>query len=97
MAAAGLHNQQVTPGVYNLGSGMATSFRDVAQAVRKGLGLRDGEQEIEYFAMPAHIRAFYQDFTQADMTQTQKGLHWTPRHQPLEAIEKYAQAMKMGS
>lgn len=97
MAAAGLHNQQVTPGVYNLGSGVATSFRDVAQAVRKGLGLRDGEQEIEYFAMPAHIRAFYQDFTQADMTQTQKGLHWTPRHQPLEAIERYARAMKMGS
>jgi ADP-L-glycero-D-manno-heptose 6-epimerase len=93
LAAAGLHNQRVTPGIYNLGSGVATSFADVAQAVRRGLGLRAGQQEIEYFEMPAHIRAFYQDFTQADMSETEKGLHWKPKHGPVEAIEQYAKWM----
>lgn len=94
MAAAGLHNQAVKPGVYNLGSGVATTFRDVAQAVRKGLGLSQGQQEIEYFEMPAHIRAFYQDFTQADMSETEKGLHWKPKHSPVEAIEQYAASLR---
>jgi ADP-L-glycero-D-manno-heptose 6-epimerase len=94
MAAAGLHNQAVEPGVYNLGSGVATSFAAIAEAVRRGLGLAKGQQEVEYFAMPEHIRKFYQDFTQADMSETEKGLRWKPKHDPVEAVEMYARAMK---
>lgn len=79
----------VTPGVYNLGSGRATPFADVAVAVREGLGLSETEYEIDYFEMPAHIRSFYQDFTQADMTTTEHGLGWTPSVNPLDGLREY--------
>ncbi|MFG0292624.1 MAG: NAD-dependent epimerase/dehydratase family protein [Phycisphaerales bacterium JB065] len=85
--AGSLHG--VTPGVYNLGSGRATSFADVAAAVREGLGLSEADYPIDYFDMPEHIRAFYQDFTQADMTQTASGLNWSPAIDPLEGLRSY--------
>lgn len=78
-----------TPGVYNLGSGRATSFNELATAVRRGLGLGE-DSAIEYFPMPESIRAFYQDFTQADLTRTREGLGWKPMHAPVPAIEQYA-------
>jgi ADP-L-glycero-D-manno-heptose 6-epimerase len=93
-AGLGPRRNKVTPGVYNLGSGRATTFNQVAAAVRKGLGLRKGELEVEYFDMPPAVRAFYQDFTLADMTRTRSGLNWQPRHDPVRAIEKYAAWMK---
>lgn len=88
LAAAGLGSRpDPAPGIYNLGSGVATSFSAVADAVRRGLGVRD--LPTEYFEMPEHIRAFYQDFTQADMIETTKGLGWTPAHDPISALESY--------
>jgi hypothetical protein len=39
--------------------------------------------------MPEHIRAFYQDFTQADMTATASGLNWSPSVDPLEGLRSY--------
>ncbi|MFU8829907.1 MAG: NAD-dependent epimerase/dehydratase family protein [Phycisphaerales bacterium] len=83
----------VSPGVYNLGSGVATSFADVAVAVRDGLGLSEQEFPIDYFEMPEHIRAFYQDFTQADMSQTEQGLGWKPELDPVEALRSYGRWM----
>ncbi|HLP85148.1 MAG TPA: hypothetical protein VK157_12430, partial [Phycisphaerales bacterium] len=80
-------------GVYNLGSGVATSFADVAEAVRQGLGLAKGDREVEYFEMPAAIRAFYQDFTQADMSMTTKGLAWKPATLATSAIAAYAKQL----
>ena len=79
----------VTPGVYNLGSGRATPFADVAAAVREGLGLSEAEFPIDYFDMPDHIRAFYQDFTQADMSATVSGLNWKPAVDPIEGLRSY--------
>lgn len=79
----------VTPGVYNLGSGRATPFADVAAAVRSGLGLSEDDFPVDYFDMPEHIRAFYQDFTQADMSATAKGLDWTPSVDPLQGLRDY--------
>jgi len=79
----------VTPGVYNLGSGRATPFADVAAAVREGLGLSDAEYPIDYFEMPEHIRAFYQDFTQAEMSRTASGLSWSPAVDPIEGLRSY--------
>ncbi len=51
-------------GIFNLGSGRAQSFNEVAQAVIDfhGRGL------IEYIPFPAHLQGAYQSFTQADMT-----------------------------
>jgi len=51
-------------GIYNLGTGKARSFKDLALAVFAALGL---PPDIEYIPTPEHIRDQYQYFTQADM------------------------------
>lgn len=51
-------------GVFNLGSGEARSFEDMAKAVFRAAGR---EPEIEYTPMPPQIRDKYQYFTQAPM------------------------------
>lgn len=84
----------VKPGVYNLGSGQTTSFADIADAVRAGLGLQPHELPTEYFDMPDDIRAFYQDYTCADMTATKSAIGWQPRHDPRTAIRDYAAFLK---
>jgi len=94
MAAAGLGaRKDVRGGVYNLGSGQVTSFAQIADAVREGLGLSAAERPTEFFEMPANIRAFYQDYTCADMSQTREGLGWHPRHAPTAAMVEYARLL----
>lgn len=51
-------------GVFNLGSGQARSFADLANAVFR---LAGHEPSIAYFDMPESIRDKYQYFTQAEM------------------------------
>jgi len=51
-------------GVFNLGSGKARSFKDMAEAVFHAAGR---EPNIEYFDMPTSIRDKYQYFTEARM------------------------------
>ncbi|MFC3070089.1 ADP-glyceromanno-heptose 6-epimerase [Phenylobacterium soli] len=58
-----VHNPQVN-GVYNLGSGTARSFEDMAKAVFKAAGK---PAQIEYTPMPPAIRDKYQYFTEAGM------------------------------
>jgi ADP-L-glycero-D-manno-heptose 6-epimerase len=53
-------------GLFNLGTGRAQPFNDVAHAVVKSLG---GEpSDIEYIPFPDALRGKYQCFTQADLT-----------------------------
>ena len=52
-------------GIYNVGTGEARSFADLARAVFLALEL---EPQIEYFDMPEHLRGRYQYFTEADTT-----------------------------
>lgn len=82
------------PGVYNVGSGVATSFNDIIAVIRRALGLSEGERPTDYFEMPADVRAFYQDFTCADLSATQEGLGWQPRHAPSDAIEAYVRRLR---
>lgn len=94
---AGLGLREVpapTPGIYNLGSGRTTSFNQIADAVRAGLGLSPGELPTEYFEMPESIRRFYQHFTLADMAETERGLGFVPTHDPVAAINLYASYLK---
>jgi len=79
-----------TPGVYNCGFGRATTFNEIADAVRTGLGLSEGDAPTDFFPMPDSIRAFYQDFTLADMSAARAGLGHEPAHDPREAIARYA-------
>lgn len=95
MAAAGLlEGSAAKSGIYNLGSGVTTSFNQIIEALRDGLGITEAKLPTEYFEMPADIREFYQDYTCADMSETAKGLGWKPRWKPMEAIARYAAILK---
>lgn len=56
---------QPASAIYNLGTGRARSFEDLATSTFKALDL---EPDIEYIDMPMDLRETYQYFTQADMT-----------------------------
>lgn len=84
IAAAG---KGVTPGVYNSGSGVVTSFNQIAEGAAKALGL---DVEPEYFPMPAEMVPTYQHYTCADMSAAAKGLGFTPAWDPADAIAEYA-------
>jgi ADP-L-glycero-D-manno-heptose 6-epimerase len=90
IAAAGLGARtDPAPGVYNLGSGVATSFNQVVRSLREALGVSEASSPTDYFEMPDSIRAFYQDYTCADLSRTQAGLGWRPALEPARAIEDY--------
>ena len=52
-------------GLFNVGTGKARSFRDLAEATFHALGL---EPNIQYIDMPEHLREKYQYYTQAEMS-----------------------------
>lgn len=56
---------KIINGIFNIGTGKATSFNDFIKPVFKALDL---PENIDYFDMPEHLQNRYQDFTQADMT-----------------------------
>ncbi|MEM6459996.1 MAG: ADP-glyceromanno-heptose 6-epimerase [Planctomycetota bacterium] len=72
------------PGIYNCGTGAATSFNAIVAALNEALGRDD---EPDYFENPY---AFYQDYTCADLTETAAGLNWTPAYTTHDAIVEYA-------
>lgn len=51
-------------GIFNLGTGNAESFNEVAKAVIK----HHGKGEVETIPFPEHLKGAYQEYTQADMT-----------------------------
>ncbi|MDP2430962.1 MAG: ADP-glyceromanno-heptose 6-epimerase [Pseudomonadota bacterium] len=50
-------------GIFNVGTGRAQSFNDVARAVIQ----HHGRGEIEYMPFPEHLKGRYQSYTQADI------------------------------
>lgn len=71
-------------GVYNVGTGKARSFEDIARILLKELG---ASQQIEYFPNP-YIGS-YQNFTQADIASTQQFLDYQPNYSLEEGIKAY--------
>jgi len=67
-------------GLFNIGSGTARSWNDLAKAVFAAMGK---EPNIEYIDMPESIRNQYQYFTQADITK----LRTAGYDKPLTALE----------
>ena len=63
-AVAWLFGHAAVKGVFNLGSGEARSFKDLAEAVFKAAGR---EPQIDYIDMPPAMRDRYQYFTEAKM------------------------------
>ena len=78
-------NPQVN-GIYNLGSGTARSFADMAGAVFKAAGR---EPQIEYTQMPPMIRDKYQYFTEARMDRLAAAGYPNPMTGLEEGIDDY--------
>lgn len=54
-------------GIYNIGSGLASTWNDLAHGVYSALGR---PTEIDYIDMPAELVNKYQNYSRADMTKT---------------------------
>jgi ADP-L-glycero-D-manno-heptose 6-epimerase len=85
LAAAG---SGARSGIYNVGTGRATTFNRLVEILNEALGTR---LDPEYFENPY---AFYQDFTCADLTETRSGLGWSPRFTVEEGVADYLQALR---
>lgn len=73
-------------GLYNIGSGEASTWVDVANALFAAM---DREPNIEFIDMPEHLRAKYQYFTQADIGRL-RGTGYDRKITPLdEAVRDY--------
>lgn len=55
-------------GIWNVGTGIATSFTDVALSIAT-------KESIEYIPMPEILKSGYQEYTCADMSKTNKSLN----------------------
>ena len=89
-------------GVYNLGSGRAQTFNDVALSVLNSLRASKGQsalslaeavdqQFLEYVAFPDALKGKYQSFTQADLTQLRAAGYDKPFYTVEQGVERYVQ------
>ena len=75
-------------GLFNLGTGEARTWNDLATAVFRAL---NQEPKIEYIDMPDSIREKYQYFTEADMTKTREAGFKTSFRSLEDAVSDYVQ------
>lgn len=80
------HWKTVPSGLYNVGTGTARTFRDLAENTFRAMGL---QPKIEYIDTPEDIRATYQYFTEADMTKLRAAGYDKPFHSLEKGIEAY--------
>jgi ADP-L-glycero-D-manno-heptose 6-epimerase len=66
-------------GIFNVGTGLAQSFNQVAQAVIA----YHGRGEIDYIPFPEHLKGSYQSFTQADISRLREA-GYTAAFMPVE-------------
>jgi ADP-L-glycero-D-manno-heptose 6-epimerase len=70
-------------GIYNLGSGQASSFNELVQILNQSLGTDLQPQYIE------NPHAHYQNFTQADLSNSRKGLGYEPEFSFEQGVADY--------
>lgn len=75
-------------GIVNVGTGRARSFNEVVEVIKRSLGV---EVETEYFDNPYD---FYQNYTEADLTETKNILGWYPQTQIEDGIPAYVEWIK---
>ncbi len=81
-------NPQVN-GVYNLGSGQARSFKDLAEATFTAAGKAPS---IDYFDMPPGLRGKYQYYTQASMERLKAAGYAKPFTSLEDGVADYVQS-----
>jgi len=79
-------------GVFNLGSGQARSFKDMAEAVFRAAGQTP---RLDYFDMPEGLRDRYQYFTQAEMGRLKAAGYPQPMTSLEAGITDYVQGYLM--
>ena len=90
------HPPQPQPesGLYNVGTGQARSFNDLAKATFAGMGM---VPEIEYIEIPTAIKEKYQYCTEANMEKLRKA-GYTPAFYPLEkGVDDYVRNYLSGN
>ncbi len=75
-------------GLFNMGTGQARSFADMAGAVYKALGK---EPMLTYRDMPENLRGKYQYFTEADMSKLRAAGYTAPFTSIEDGMRKYVQ------
>lgn len=81
-------NQRPNSGIYNLGTGQARSFLDLAMATFRSI---DRKPEVEFIDTPVDIRNKYQYFTEAKMEKLHEAGFAEPFYTLEEGIEEYVQ------
>lgn len=87
-------------GIFNVGTGRAQSFNDVAAAVINGVAPAGGERArsmaelvsagcVEYIAFPEDLRGKYQAFTQADLTRLRAAGYAEPFLSVEQGVARY--------
>lgn len=79
-------NHPNVSGLFNVGTGTARSFYDLAKATWNALGL---EEKIEFVDMPENIRDRYQYFTQADISKLRQVGYTEPMTSLENGIKDY--------
>ncbi len=74
-------------GIFNVGSGCATSFNEVVALLNKALG---ADHDPEYFDNPY---SFYQPHTEADLTRVRGELGYAPRYSIDRGIAEYVKEL----
>jgi ADP-L-glycero-D-manno-heptose 6-epimerase len=80
-------------GIFNLGTGRARSWNDLANALFKAVGR---VPNIEYIEMPEILRGRYQYFTQADMTKLRKAGYSRDFTSLEDAVKDYCSYLSTG-
>ena len=75
-------------GLFNLGTGKARSFYDLAAATFKAMGR---EPNIKFIEMPEHLRGKYQYYTQAQMSKLREAGYSEPFYTLEEGAADYVQ------
>jgi ADP-L-glycero-D-manno-heptose 6-epimerase len=83
-----LHDTRAASGLFNVGTGQARSYRDLAYAVCDAAGV---ERRIEFVDMPEALRGQYQSFTQAGIARL-RAAGYAGQFTPLgEGVRRYVQ------
>ena len=83
--------QKPISGIYNVGTGKARSFNDLATAVFTSLGYK---KNITYIDTPILIRDKYQYFTEAKINKLRIAGYKKPFHELEEGVYKYTNKLK---
>ncbi len=83
-----LYENPTVSGIFNVGTGQARTFEDLAKAVFLALGKKP---KIEYFDMPETLRDKYQYFTEASMKKLQNHGYNIPFTSLEEGVKNYVQ------